>query len=542
MAQIQFKGKSIVWNHHLGVEYHELVPHKDKSLTDKVSLNDNLIIQGDNLKALKALLPTYAGKVKCIYIDPPYNTGNEGWKYSDNVSSPMIKDWLGKTVDSEDLTRHDKWLAMMTPRLKLLRELLSDDGAIFVSIDDNEQHHLRSLMDEIFGEENFITNIIWQKKYTQSNDAKYFSANHDFIICYAKNRIGGDKTTGFQLNGLKRSEAQDARYANPDNDPKGSWMSQPLHAKSGTDKTYEFEFKNGVNWKPPAGTFPRYSFATLEKSDTESRIWFGSNGTAVPRMKRYLSEMTEGVIPKTIWLYNEVGSNDDAKRSVKEIFPESDDPFATPKPVSLIKRILELSTDENSIVLDSFAGSGTTAQAVLELNKEDGGNRKFILVEMEDYANKITAERIRRVIKGVPNSKNENLKNGLGGSFSYFSLGDAIDEAGILSGKNLPSFAQMARYLFYTATGEEFNESQIDESKNFIGTSANYQVYLFYKPDLTYLKSTALNLDRAKNLPPFSGKPRLIFAPAKYLDADHLTEYNIVFAQLPFEIYKKATK
>ncbi|MDI6801731.1 MAG: site-specific DNA-methyltransferase, partial [Thermodesulfovibrionales bacterium] len=212
MATLSFKGKSFVQNHHLSVKYHQLIPKKDKSLTDKISLNDNLIIHGDNLKALKALLPTYAGKVKCIYIDPPYNTGNEKWIYNDNVNSPMMQEWLGKVVDKEDLTRHDKWLCMMMPRLKLLRELLRDDGAIFVSIDDNEQHNLRYLMDEIFGENNFVTNIIWHKKYSLQSDAKYFSDTHDFILCYAKNKLNGENKSGWTRSLLPRTEKQDKLY------------------------------------------------------------------------------------------------------------------------------------------------------------------------------------------------------------------------------------------------------------------------------------------------------------------------------------------
>lgn len=186
MPTLQFKGKTFVQNHHLSVKYHQLVPKKELSLTDKISLHDNLIIQGDNLKALKALLPTYAGKIKCIYIDPPYNTGNEGWVYNDNVNSPMIKDWLGKVVDKEDMTRHDKWLCLMMPRLKLLRELLSEDGAIFISLDDNEQHNLRCLLDEVFGVDNFVANIIWEKSDSPKMDSEYFSHSHDHIILYAK--------------------------------------------------------------------------------------------------------------------------------------------------------------------------------------------------------------------------------------------------------------------------------------------------------------------------------------------------------------------
>lgn len=528
MPQLQFKGKQLIQNHHLTVKYHELIPQREKSLTKKVSLKDNLIIHGDNLKALKALFPTYAGKVKCIYIDPPYNTGNEKWVYNDNVSHPMFNEWLGKVVDNEDLTRHDKWLCMMMPRLKLLRDLLSEDGVIFISIDDNEQHHLRQLMDQVFGEENFVTNIIWQKKYTRSNDAKYFSDNHDFILCYSKN------LNNFKIQLLPRTKKQDIRYKNPDNDSRGPWMTQPLHAKSGSDKSYEFIFNNGCKWKPPVGTYARYSKESLTHAEKNCEIWFGVEGNAVPRMKKYLSNMG-GLVPKTIWLYNEVGSNDDAKRELKEIF--NDNPFDSPKPTSLISRILQISTDSNSIILDSFAGSGTTAQAVLQLNKEDGGNRKFILVEMEDYADNITAERVRRVIKGVLKAKDKNLKEGLGGSFSYFDLGKPISLKNILSGKNLPSYKEMARYIFYTATGEEFNETKVSEKNHFIGENSEFKIYLFYKPDLKYLKNTALTLDQAIKLGKFTGKKRLVFAPTKYLDQDHLDELRIDFAQLPFEIY-----
>ncbi len=424
----------------------------------------------------------------------------------------------------------------MMPRLKLLRELLSGDGAIFISCDDNEQHNLRCLLDEIFGEQNFIQNIIWQKKYTQSNDAKYFSDTHDFVICYAKNKIEGETKQGFTLNLLARTEEQNERYSNPDNDPRGDWMTQPLHAKSGTDSTYTFKFNNGIKWQPPAGTFPRYALETLKKADKEKRIWYGAKGDAVPRMKKFLSEMKEGVTTKSIWMYDEVGSNDDAKKPLKELF--NDNLFATPKPVALIRRIIELSTNENDIVLDSFAGSGTTAHAVLELNKEDGGNRKFILVEQEDYANTITAERVRRVIKGVKTAKNENLKKGTGGSFSYFELGKEIEMESILRGKNLPSFKEFARYLFYTATGEEFNEKAVNEKTGFIGESKNYEVYLHYKPDTEWLKKNALTLDEAKALPKFKSKQRLVFAPAKYVDDYTLLEHRIDYCQLPYEIYR----
>ena len=536
MPTLNFKGKMFVQNHHLAVKFQQLNANEELSLTDRHSLHDNLIIQGDNLAALKALLPTYAGRVKCIYIDPPYNTGNEGWVYNDNVNSPMIQNWLGKIVDKEDLTRHDKWLCMMMPRLKLLRELMREDGAIFVSIDDNEQHHLRLLMDEVFGAENFITNIIWQKKYTQSNDAKYFSDTHDFIVAFAKD------ISKFELNLLERTEKQNDRYSNPDNDPNGEWMSQPLHAKSGSDTSYTFTFKNGVTWQPPTGTYPRYSVDTLTKADGENKIWFGTKGTAVPRMKKYLSEMKEGVTPKTIWLYSEVGSNDDARKSIKDVF--DDNLFDTPKPVSLLKKIFHLSAKKNDIFLDSYAGSATTAQAVLELNKEDGGNRQFILIEMEDYANKITAERIRRVIKGVPTAKNADIKEGLGGTFSYFELGEEIEMESILRGeKKLPSYEEFARYLFFTATGEQLDVSQLNEDNIYVGESVHYHVFLKYKPDIEWLKRNGLTLDDAALLPqPKGNKKRLIFASTKYIDDETLRDWRIEFLQLPYEVYRMATK
>jgi len=539
MATLTFKGKTFVQNHHLAVKYHQLVPKKDKSLTDKVSLKDNLIIHGDNLKALKALLPTYAGKVKCIYIDPPYNTGNEKWVYNDNVNSPMMQEWLGKIVDKEDLTRHEKWLCMMMPRLKLLRELLRDDGVIFVSIDDNEQHHLRMLMDEVFGEKNFITNIIWQKKFSPQNDAKYFSDNHDFIVVYAKTKNILDEKSGWIRNLLPRTESMEERYSNPDNDPRGHWSSSDLSVKTySKDYDYPITTPSGKVINPTRGRCWRTSKDNLMKLIEDNRIWFGPDGSNVPRIKRFLSEVQKGLVPLTIWLHKDVGHNQQARQELKEIFSDADFPFETPKPVGLIQRMLQIATDKDSIILDSFAGSGTTAHAVLDLNKEDDGNRKFILVECEDYADEITAKRVRRVIKGIPTAKDEKLREGLGGTFSYFELGDAIEMESILDGDAFPSYLELARYVFYTATGEEFDPSKVDEESNFIGESKEYEVYLFYKPDMEYLKSTALTLERAKNMGLYKGKKRLVFAPSKYLDTEHLLQYHIEYCQLPFEIYK----
>lgn len=532
MPILNFKGKTFVQNHHLAVKYHQLVPKKELSLTDKVSLHDNLIVQGDNLKALKALLPTYAGKVKCIYIDPPYNTGNEKWAYNDNVNSPMIKEWLGNVVDKEDLTRHDKWLCMMMPRLKLLRELLSEDGAIFISCDDIEQGNLRCLLDEIFGTDNFVANIVWQKR-TSPDSRVVLGAGHDFIVSYAKNYEAFYTT----LRKLELSDQQKEQFKNPDNDPLGPWVSTDFSAQGyRPNQMYEITTPEGVKYSPPDGRCWLNTEPVFKKLVKEGRMWFGKDGKGIPRRKTYLNER-EGSVPWTWWTNKEVGHNQEARKEVIDIFGNSTT-FDTPKPTRLISRILKIATDDGEIILDSFAGSGTTAQAVLELNKEDGGNRKFILVEQEDYANTITAERVRRVISGIPTAKNENLKNGTGGTFSYFELGKTIEMESMLTGKNLPGYEELARYVFYTATGSEFSEKKIRRKTGFIGETDNYELYMFYEPDIEWLKQNALTLDMVRKFTEFKGKQRLVFAPAKYVDDETLRNARIDFCQLPFEIYR----
>ena len=566
MPTLNFKGKSFVQNHHLAVKFHQLVPQKKLSLTDKVSLHDNLIIQGDNLKALKALLPTYAGKIKCIYIDPPYNTGNEGWAYNDNVNSPMIKDWLGKVVDKDDLTRHDKWLCMMMPRLKLLRELLSEEGVIFISIDDNELHRLKCLMDEIFNEENYVADIVWQK--SKRGDAKLIAGIHEYILVYTKNKQANLKLGNWRKFKDGVDEVLEyytkLRKKHKDNHDKireemQSWYnSLPKEDEKRKHKHYNYSDERGLYFaadfagpddgrksrprhdiihpvtkkpckKPSTGW--RWDEDRTKKALAEKppRIHFGSDETTVPCRKTYLQDVTKEPFGSVFYRDGRAAS-----AAVKEILGSKK--FDFPKSRDVLCEVFDLVLDENDIILDSFAGSGTTAHAVLDLNKADDGNRKFILVEMEKYANEITAERVRRVIKGVPKSK--NFKEGTGGTFSYFELGEPIEMESILHGDNLPSYADLARYLFYTATGEEFTPNQLDEKKNFIGSSKDYEVYLFYQPDVEYLKSTALTLERAKKLGAHNGKKRLVFAPAKFVDTHTLLELRIDYCQLPFEIYK----
>ncbi|MDD4217539.1 MAG: site-specific DNA-methyltransferase [Bacteroidales bacterium] len=546
MPTLNFKGKSFVQNHHLAVKYHQLVPKKDKSLTDKVSLHDNLIVQGDNLNALKALLPTYAGKVKCIYIDPPYNTGNEGWVYNDKVNSPMMREWLGKVIDKDDLTRHDKWLCMMMPRLKLLRELLAEDGVIFISIDYREAHNLKILLDEVFNENNLIAEFIWHKKYGGGGDNKNIVTEHETVFSYSKsknpeleqviNAIEYDFNdfAGYEIDedGKYYSANESILMRGPNSTPdKRPNLCYPIITPDG----------NEIIPRYGKGTWA-YGKETLNtKIKNNELIWKKVKDEWMLYKKQFLYNDTDEVRakkPRSILdkRYS-IGQTGEGTNILKEIF-NGERLFQNPKPISLIKFLLNLATNtnENSIILDSFAGSGTTAHAVLDLNKEDGGNRKFILVEMEDYANTITAERVRRVINGVPTSK--NFKEGTGGTFSYFELGEPIEMESILRGENLPSFEEFAKYLFYTATGEEFDPSQINKATNYIGTSKNYEVYLFYKADIEYLKSTALTLDRAKSLGKHNKKKRLVFAPAKFVDNHTLTDLRIEFSQLPFEIYK----
>jgi adenine-specific DNA-methyltransferase len=542
MPHLHFKGKTFVQNHHLAVPFHELIPEKDKGLSKKPSLHDNLIVKGDNLKALKALLPTYQGKVKCIYIDPPYNTGNEGWAYNDNVNSPMMQDWLGQTVDREDLTRHDKWCCMMLPRLKLLRELLADDGAIFVSIDDNEVHHLRCLMDEVFGEQNFVANIIWQKKYSASSDHKGVAPMHDHVIAYRH-------SDSFKRNLLERDESKDSQYKHEDG--KGVFRASDYTCNKTAEERPNLYYPI-INPHTLEEVWPKktrvwgYSKELHDQHSKEDLLYWGVSGNAkVPSFKRYRDQLKggDGVVPSTIWEHVEVGHTDSAKKELNAVFLDgAAREFITVKPTTLIQRILQIATDKDSIILDSFAGSGTTAHAVAALNAADGGNRRFVLVECEDYVDSITAERVRRVMQGVPTAKDEKLKAGYGGTFSYFSLGEAMEKQRILDGAHLPSYESLAAYVYFTATGEQFEADKIDRATGFIGESRNYDVFLIYEEDVEALKDLALDLARAKALPSISGKPRLVFAPTKYLDENYVGRFNIVFQQLPFEIYQTMEK
>ena len=530
MPTLDFKGKQHIYAHHLTVPYRPLVPDAGRSL-NPADVDDNLIIHGDNLHALKALLPRYAGKVKCIYIDPPYNTGNEGWVYNDNANSPLMKEWVKQNspVDGEDLERHDKWLCMMWPRLHLLKELLSDDGVVCISCDDTEIASLISILNEIFGEQNKEEIICWRRRHNQPNDkSKPIAKTAEFIAVYAKSLEDLKKFRSF--NGLPLT----GNFTNPDDDPRGPWASKPW--KSGSSQTgtrYNITTPTGISYDEEwLGTQ-----STYESLLADGRIHFSKKGSGLPRKKYYESErFEEGQVAHNFWGYQEFGSNQGASREIHEIGIQ----FNNPKPTQLIKSIARIFSSGDDIVLDSFAGSGTTAQAVLALNKEDGGNRKFILVECEDYADTITAERVRRVINGVPDARDKSLQEGLGGSFTYYTLGKPIDVEGMLTGENLPEYSELAAYLLHTASGLSAGgglEAQNEDGLFYSNGDTDY--YLLYRPDIKWLRSNdaILNEERARRIKGV-GKKAVMFAADKYMGQRFLTDMGITFCQIPYELHR----
>lgn len=518
MPTLNWLGKDAVINHHNDVKFKVLDKKYDFN-TDSTS--ENKIIHGDNLEALKALLPEYEGKIKCIYIDPPYNTGNEGWVYNDNVNSDRIKKWLGQVVgkESEDFSRHDKWLCMMYPRLKLLHKLLSNDGAIFISIDDNEQANLKLLCDEIWGHNNFIAQVIWERAYAPVNLKKHFSTSHDYIICYAKS------VDLLLCNGLPRKDSTNNKYKNPDNDPRGLWRTDNLAVGPIVEsQVYEITTPSGRKVWPPKGYCWRLTKDRFVEYVNDNRIWFGENGDLVPAPKRFLSEVKDSMTPMTIWKYSEVGHSQDAMRKLRDIF-DGEVVFDYPKSVDLVKRCFELYTDKSSIILDSFAGSGTTAHAVLNLNKQDGGNRKFILVEMEDYAETITAERVKRVINGYGDTP------GTGGDFSYYELGQELFVSENELNEDIDE-ETIRKYVWYSETHTPYRRTDAD-SKYFMGDYNDTDYYFYYEKDL----QTSLSLDTL-NILIRKAQSYIVYADVCNLPLDFMRSHNITFRKIPRNIRK----
>lgn len=577
MPTLDWIGKKKVVNHHLDVPFRVLEKKYTYSADNKSKESENKIIHGDNLEALKSLLPEYEGKIKCIYIDPPYNTGNEGWIYNDNVNDPRIKKWLGEVVgkESEDFTRHDKWLCMMYPRLKLLQKLLSEDGAIFISIDDNEQVNLKLICDEIFGSGNFVANISWQRTYSMRNDVKGIASEVESVIIYSK-------SPDWQPNRLQRTEEMDSKYKNPDNDPKGAWRNIVASAPgAATHQGMVYAIQNPLTGEfayPPQGRcwslgqdqmlnamnewcnyelkdlhdiekraemcgvtkdeIKKDVLAIVLKDDLEiakekaqdilnnrviPEFYFSKQGYGTLSRKAYLNSVS-GRPVTNFWSFEECGHTDEASRLLKTLF-DGNAVFDTPKPPRLIERILQIATDKNSIILDSFAGSGTTAHAVLNMNKADGGNRKFILIEMMDYAETITAERVKRVIQGYAD------KEGTGGDFNFYELGEPLLINNLLNEK--VDTQTIREYIWFTETNSKFTKSKVDENKYFLGNSFGAAYWFYYERE----KATTLDIDFLSTI---KGKYEqyIIYADICLIPQELLQKNNIIFKKIPRDIKK----
>ena len=532
MPTLNWIGKDAVVKHHTRVPYRLLAPVAALSAGEADS--GNLIVQGDNLLALKALLPRYAGQVKCIYIDPPYNTGNEGWAYNDNVNSPEIRRWLGEVVgkEGETLDRHDRWLCMMYPRLMLLKQFLREDGAIFVSIDDNEVANLRLLMDEIFQERNFVADFVWEHRKSSQNDVDV-SLSHNYTLCFAKER------NNFRLGTL---EIDSEKFSNPDNDPRGDWVADPMDAPN-IRENLQYPITNPNNGKvfyPPEGRHWRFTQEKFEQAVADNRIVFGKKGTTKPQYKRFKSEAEEkGVNPFTIW--TDTGTATEGTKDLMEIFGGRK-AFDTPKPPRFLQRILQIASDKDSLILDSFAGSGTTAHAVLKQNAEDGGNRRFILVEMDEaIARDVTAERVRRVVGGYVNAKGEAVP-GLGGGFQFCTLGKPLFDA---RGRIDPEvrFAELARFVWFAETGmgrslRRRRADAPDTASPLLGVHEGRAIYLLYNgilKDRSIEGGNVLTTPLLDALPPHAG-PKVIYAARSAIAEPRLRALGIVFKQLPYRL------
>ena len=525
MPTLNWIGKDKVVNHHLDVPFCTL----EKQYTYASEGRDdggNMIIHGDNLYALKALLPQFEGKVKCIYIDPPYNTGNEGWVYNDNVNDPKIKKWLGEVVgrEGEDLSRHDKWLCMMYPRLKLLHRLLAENGVIFISIDEIEHRYLEILMDEIFGSSNRIDTFVWQNNYGGGSKSNYVVHLHEYVLCFAKNL---QLVENFELppdeNILKYYKYKDEKF-----ESRGPYRLQPL-ATTSMDARPNLRyplFHDGYEIWPTKQWFWARERA-LEAQEKNELVFSQHNGKWSVNYKQYLNG-EDGVQRKSkpysiiTGIYTQTGT-----KAIKEILGNGK-AFDFPKPPELIMRFLQMSTQNNDIILDSFAGSGTTAHAVLNMNKQDGGHRRFILVEMMDYADSITAERVKRVIDGYGEEK--KAVEGTGGGFSFYELGEPLLIDGMLN----PRVAEekIRAYVYYSETRQALPAPSPKE-RHLLGVHEDHAYYFYYEPDrLTTLNRAFLSTLQTR------AQDYLIYADVNALSDEEMARFHITFKKIPRDIAK----
>lgn len=502
-----------------------LVPKEgDKNIiSDDPDAPNHILIEGDNLEALTTLAYTHAGKIDVIYIDPPYNTGNKDFIYNDSY------------VDTEDGYRHSKWLSFMNKRLKIAKQLLSDKGVIFISIDDNEQAQLKLLCDEIFPG-NFINDLIWQKKFSRSNDATYFSSMHDHILCFVKST---DREKGWKIGLLDREAEIPKGYSNPDNDPRGPWTSVILSAKSGGPSLmYEITTPSGRKCLPPDGRYWSCSKETFEQWNNDKRIWFGKNGDGTPRKKTFLSEVQGGLRPNTMLFHTEAGHNQEARQELKDIFG-GEGRFDGPKPTRLISLLLKIANDKNARILDFFAGSGTTLHATMQLNAEDGGHRKCIIVTNNEngICENVTYERNKRVIQGYTTPKGEQVAGLTNNNLRYYKT-DFVGRN--RTNKNMKELVTKATDML-CIKNDVYNEAPLC-GKKLSAKIARYfedgdkRMLVVYEAD--YIDDIAtLLLDAPK------GKQKIktyVFSPSEYAWDDQFIDVadRVELCALPDAIYK----
>ncbi len=496
---------------------------------------DNVLIQGDNLEALKALLPFYRGQVKCIFIDPPYNTKSAFEHYDDNLE-------------------HAQWLSMMLPRLQLLRELLRDDGSIWVTIDDNEGHYLKVLMDEVFGRGNFVANVVWRKNYSPKSTARHISEDHDHILVYAKS---GDIWTP---NLMPRTDKQDRAYKNPDGDLRGPWKPGDLSARNYYGAgTYPITTPSGrVIEGPPKSMYWRVSEPKLQELNSDNRIWWGKDGTNVPAIKRFLSEVKQGMVPQTYWPYEEVGHTQDAKREVVELFGA--EAFGTPKPEALMQRIIHIATNPNDLVLDSFLGSGTTAAVAHKMR------RRWIGIEMGEHAATHCLPRLQKVMDGEQGGISKAVEWQGGGGFRFMRLGEAVfDEAGRIN--PAVRFSVLAAFVWQQETSASFDPKAAKPGTPYLGTyyeissflrsdslgyshieqvnTAKFACYLLYNGILGDKRPASGNVLTRDVLTallalhattPEPAAPLLVYGEACRLGAERLKQANVTFKHIPYDV------
>ena len=472
----------------------------------------NFASQSDSLEALKALLPFYAGRVKCVTIDPPYNTRSAFAHYDDNLE-------------------HAQWLATMWPRLELLRDLLADDGSIWVSIDDNEGHYLKVVMDEVFGRKNFLDTVIWRKNYSPKSSARHFSSDHDYILIFAR------YADAFRPNPMPRTEKQNKAYRNPDNDPRGPWKTSDLSARNPYSLgIYSIVSPGGrVIERPPTGTYWRVSEEKFWKMDQDNRIWWGKNKDAIPQIKRFLSEVKDGRVPQTLWPYEEVGHTQDAKKEIVSLF--GGDVFSTPKPERLIQRILHIATDPGDLVLDSFLGSGTTAAVAHKMG------RRWIGVEMGDHAVTHCAPRLKKVIEGEQGGISEAVGWKGGGGFRFHRLGPPAFDA---EGRIRPdvAFPVLAAHVWFAETGRPWTAPA--EPTPFLGAHGGRGYALLYNGVLRDRSAGGGNVLTRRALAAvraaaggFDG-PMVVYAARSAFRDATLKAEGLTFRQTPYDVTARA--